>query len=66
MAEIPKTIFDSPWFAFERPAFEKIAQLSDAALTVLLICASIIIFIFALWPNHPVFKAVLLAYIIMP
>ena len=61
------TIFDSPWFTFERPAFERLAIMSDPALTMLLIVAAIVIVWLALNPRTPtLLKAVVLAYIVLP
>jgi hypothetical protein len=61
------TIFDSPWFTFERPAFQRIAAQSDPTLTFLLIIAAIAIVYIALNPATPtLLKAVVLAYIVLP
>jgi hypothetical protein len=61
------TIFDNPWFAFERPAFRSIMAQSDAVLTALLLIAAIVIMLLAFNPKTPpVLKAVVLAYITLP
>ena len=60
------TIFDSPWFALERPWFKKIAAQSDEALSLLLLLGASIIIAIALRPNHVLVKAVVLAYITLP
>ena len=66
MAGETGTIFDSPWFALERPWFRKIASQSDIALTYMLIVAAAVILAIAVRPNHPALKAVVLAYVILP
>jgi hypothetical protein len=60
------TIFDNPWFTFERPAFERLAAQSDETLSALLIVAACIIVVIAMQKGHPIFKAVVLAYIVLP
>lgn len=61
------TIFDSPWFTLERPAFQAIADYSSPTLSLLLIVAAIILAYLALNPATPaLLKAVVLAYIILP
>jgi hypothetical protein len=67
MAGPTGTIFDSPWFTLERPAFEKLASFSELSLTMLLIIAALFIVWIALSPNVPtIVKAVTLAYITLP
>ena len=61
------TIFDSPYFYFERPAFERIANESDEFLTMALILGAIVLCIVALYPRSPtILKAIVLAWIILP
>lgn len=61
------TIFDSPWFVLERPAFAKIEAWSNTTLTwALLIGAGVIIWIALSPKTSPLFKAVVLAYITLP
>jgi hypothetical protein len=61
------TIFDNPWFAAERPAFEKLAAQSDQTLTVLLLVGAFVVAAIALLnPGRPLLKAVVLAYIVLP
>lgn len=61
------SIFDSPWFALERPAFEKMVALGDTTLTILLLIGAVIVIWLALSPKTPtLLKAVVLAYITLP
>jgi len=63
------TIFDSPWFTLERPAFERIAAQSDHWLTLALFGAAIVIVGIALLPasaKTTLFKAVVIGWIILP
>jgi hypothetical protein len=60
------TIFDNPWFTFERPAFKKIAGWSDMTLAVCLIAVALALAWLALSDRSTVFKAVVLAWIILP
>ena len=61
------TIFDNPWFTFERPAFDWLRARSDAWLTFALIIGALVIVAIALNPRTPtIAKAVVLAYITLP
>jgi hypothetical protein len=60
------TIFDSPWFTFERPAFRKIAAESDEVLTCIMIALALGIIVIALTSRNPLLKAVIIAYCILP
>lgn len=59
------TIFDRPWFALERPAFERIANLSDPVLTFALIIAALGIIWLAM-TDKTLLKAVMLGWILLP
>ena len=66
MAGAPSgTIFDWSYFAPERPAFAKIAQLSGLALSVCLIIVAALVFLAACL-MRPIEKAVLLAWLVLP
>jgi hypothetical protein len=60
------TIFDNPWFTFERPAFEKIAGWSDTALTFALVLVALVVLWVALSDRSTLTKAVVLAWICLP
>jgi hypothetical protein len=61
------TIFDSPWFALEKPAFDRLAALSDTVLTGLLIIGAIGVIGLALYPKTPtLLKAVVLGWVVLP
>jgi len=59
------TIFDSLWFRPEKPAFDKIANWSDPALSWALIFVAILLVYLAI--RAPTLtKAVVLAWMILP
>lgn len=60
------TIFDNPLYLPERPIFEVIAKWGDGALTVALLAVGLLIVIAAVQPKHPIFKAALFAWLILP
>jgi hypothetical protein len=61
------TIFRSPWFALERPAFDTIADWSESTLSMLLILSALVLVYIALNSRIPtIIKAVVLAYILLP
>ena len=61
------TIFDSPWFTFERPAFKAIASSGDVALTMGLIALGLFSIGIAVYPRTPaIAKAILLAWFLLP
>lgn len=59
------TVFDSPYFALERPAFEKMAEWSSGLLTFLLFIAAGVLAAVAIMGNTLV-KAIVLAWVILP
>lgn len=59
------TIFDSPWFAFERPAFERILRWSDPAVTVGLLAIAAGLIWLAL-SDRTTTKAVVFAWCVLP
>jgi len=65
MAGASGTIFDSAYFAPERPAFNAIAKWSSASLTICLIAVAVFI-ILAAMTMRPLEKAVLFAWLVLP
>lgn len=60
------TIFDSPWFAAERPFFKKIEKASLPTLDALLIIFGLALIVLAFCKGHAVFKAVVVGWIVLP
>jgi hypothetical protein len=59
------TIFDSPWFTLERPAFKAIASWSDVTISMALVVAAIALAWLAM-SDRKVLKGIVLAWIVLP
>jgi hypothetical protein len=66
MAGDTGTIFDSPFFALERPAFKKLLGLSDMWLSGVLILIALVLLFVASLKGRPALKAVFVGWCLLP
>ena len=61
------SVFDSPWFAFEKPIYNQVAKAGNVPLTFMLIALAIICVVIATLPKeYFLLKVAFFTYMVAP